>query len=598
MNNNERSNPINITKGNFQGCPLSPLFFVLAIEVLAVRIRNNKEIIGIKHEDICKKINLVADDILLIFKNFYSGISQVQEELKVFSSNSGLKINCDKCTVTRICPHSSYIELDTLPSFQRKKDKFTYIGMECTIKQDNLWENNIPDKLAKMATDAHSCAGWSEITTIGRITVVKSLFFSRFPYFLELVSLPPSDVLKRFQQTLNDLIWNGKKPKMKLNNATPRPSKGGLGMINIQFRYQAIKIDLLHCAADISHLQFWQAHLFSHFSIGFDKIISCNLTYKSLQSFIIKPLSLFWQEVFTIWCNFHFRGCSHSLSKTQIQEVIARPAYFNSAFGSSLLFNKRWSNRLYDFFIEKSWFAVSDLVNPVRIPLKGFISRAAALKIHQSIPSKWRNTESNNSYTIAQKLLDQKLRQREIYDMLIDNAQESVDIVRRWVNEGCTINFFEVSKSVSKLKNGNLQDFFIRFNAHSVVLTVNASYFAPTSNLCSLCKSFKETQSHLFWECPKSQYLWKYVHSLVPSGFHSKEMSLFPMHAPEKVVFLFTLCKYYLNLCRIFKRDPHIKAFKNKLIFHLRPLKATYTINDRETKFNKIWGDLFCQLTI
>ena len=111
-------------------------------------------------------------------------------------------------------------------------------------------------------------------------------------------------------------------------------------------------------------------------------------------------------------------------------------------------------------------------------------------------------------------------------------------------------------------------------------------------------KVLKKLNLNLFWECPKSQYIWKYVHSLVPPNFHSKDMSLFPIHAPEKVVFLFTLCKYYLYLCRIFKSDTHIKAFKNKLIFHLRALKASHTMKNKEAKFDRIRGDLFCQLTI
>ena len=77
MNNNEWSDPITIQKGNFQGCLLSPLFFVLAIEILAVRIRENTEIEGVVFDGITKKLNLVADDILHIFRNSYSGIVRI-----------------------------------------------------------------------------------------------------------------------------------------------------------------------------------------------------------------------------------------------------------------------------------------------------------------------------------------------------------------------------------------------------------------------------------------------------------------------------------------------------------------------------------------
>ena len=102
VNNNEWSDPIAIQKGNFQGCPLSPLFFVLAIEILAIRIRENSEIEGIVFGGVHKKLNLVADDILLLFKNTYSGCNQVEEEILEFSRNSGLSINRDKLHVFKV----------------------------------------------------------------------------------------------------------------------------------------------------------------------------------------------------------------------------------------------------------------------------------------------------------------------------------------------------------------------------------------------------------------------------------------------------------------------------------------------------------------
>ena len=52
-----------------QGCPLSPLLFNIALEVLATAIREEKEIKGIQigKEDI--KLSLCADDMILYIEN-------------------------------------------------------------------------------------------------------------------------------------------------------------------------------------------------------------------------------------------------------------------------------------------------------------------------------------------------------------------------------------------------------------------------------------------------------------------------------------------------------------------------------------------------
>ena len=47
-NNGFLSKGICMERGIFQGCPISPLLFLCAIEVLAICIRNNENICGIK----------------------------------------------------------------------------------------------------------------------------------------------------------------------------------------------------------------------------------------------------------------------------------------------------------------------------------------------------------------------------------------------------------------------------------------------------------------------------------------------------------------------------------------------------------------------
>ena len=52
-------------RGVRQGCPLSVYIFILVAELLAIRLRNNKEIKGIKLDGHEIKISQLADDTSL-----------------------------------------------------------------------------------------------------------------------------------------------------------------------------------------------------------------------------------------------------------------------------------------------------------------------------------------------------------------------------------------------------------------------------------------------------------------------------------------------------------------------------------------------------
>ena len=66
--NGEKLKPFPLRSGTRQGCPLSPLLFSIVLEVLAMAIKEEKEIKGIQiRKEV--KLSLLAADIILYIEN-------------------------------------------------------------------------------------------------------------------------------------------------------------------------------------------------------------------------------------------------------------------------------------------------------------------------------------------------------------------------------------------------------------------------------------------------------------------------------------------------------------------------------------------------
>lgn len=65
VTDNLTSEPFSLSRGTHQGCPLSPMLFVLTLEPLAIAIRNHPGIKGINISGQEHRIFLFANEILL-----------------------------------------------------------------------------------------------------------------------------------------------------------------------------------------------------------------------------------------------------------------------------------------------------------------------------------------------------------------------------------------------------------------------------------------------------------------------------------------------------------------------------------------------------
>ena len=97
------SSSFSVECGIRQGCPLSSLLFIVAVEILAIKIRNSSEIEGIKigehiegnRLEQTSKIKQFADDTTLTMKN-EEDVKQALDIVQAFGEFSGLPVHLNK----------------------------------------------------------------------------------------------------------------------------------------------------------------------------------------------------------------------------------------------------------------------------------------------------------------------------------------------------------------------------------------------------------------------------------------------------------------------------------------------------------------------
>ena len=98
MNNGFTTGPFLLGRGVRQGDPLFPYLFILALETLAIKIREDCNVQGLKIGEEMIKLSLFADDMtcILIDKTSYTNLFRILNSL---GECSGIKVNDEKTEI-------------------------------------------------------------------------------------------------------------------------------------------------------------------------------------------------------------------------------------------------------------------------------------------------------------------------------------------------------------------------------------------------------------------------------------------------------------------------------------------------------------------
>ena len=285
-----------LSRGVRQGCPLSPLLYVLVSEVLAVNIRANPRITGLPipgSQTPYSPISQYADDTPLIV-NSDDAILAVFDTYSRFEVASGSKLKVSKSKVLWLGAWN--IRRDPPVQLEWTFEKFKVLGVY--VGPGDLEEANWRPRIAAVENVLSS---WRQraLSFRNRALVIGSLGLSRIWYVASLIHMPVW-VHAELARLIFPFFWKGKPDLVAREVVTQHPTAGGFSVVDINLKVSSLLVQWIRRYASspsgwVTIFSFWFSNQF-HATI--DAVLpNPSAYYSGLLPPFYRALLSAWREV-------------------------------------------------------------------------------------------------------------------------------------------------------------------------------------------------------------------------------------------------------------------------------------------------------------
>uniref|UniRef100_A0A671X7A5 Reverse transcriptase domain-containing protein n=1 Tax=Sparus aurata TaxID=8175 RepID=A0A671X7A5_SPAAU len=604
--NNITSKGFKLARGTRQGCPLSPLLFVLAIEPLAIAIRSNQNILGININNMENKIGLFADDIIVFLSHLDKSLHYLLDIIKTFGSLSGYKINKAKSAILFL-KQSDRVNPPIQTPFKVVLDSFTYLGIKITTKIDNLISANY-DPVIETVTDSINRWSLLPISMIGRINILKMNVLPKFLYLFQSIPLsPPTHFFAKMKSMLSKFIWNNRRARLRLSLLYLPYERGGLKLPNLQWYYWA---------AQLSTASYWFT---SETQLSWVNTERGNTSHLPLNSYLYsdKPKDLkkstqnpFVKNTIQVWYEVH-KHRDETLLLSQFS-----PIWGNGHFapGKSDMGFKIWADKgickIADLFDKNVLMSFDEVRQKYDIQAKHFFKylqvRSFIFKSQKSLslPSLTSVEEISVNHNSKRGLISR------FYALIVGGSQVSSENKREaWSEDLKTVISVEEWQGVClKAQTQSINTHFklIQFKwlMRTYITPILLNKFNPnTPDMCVKC-DMKGTLLHCLWDCRSIQTFWlEVLHTLscvtgvkLPLCPKLCILKIFPTNCKlskdDKKMTVYCLLQAKHSIAKSWRsvNKPSLQVWLAGLSNSLALEKLTFVSKGKYSTFDRIWS--------
>ena len=215
--NGVRSEPFTLTRSIRQGCPLSPMLYILALELFLHRKKANPVLRGLTLPGTSEvaRYTAYADDVSVLVTSS-AEVEEVSKEIGRYEAVTGAKINREKSVGLRL---GSWKGCALPGPFIWKDGPCKILGV--WFGPDLQLEKNWSEVLNKVvaATELWLCR---RLSLKGRAEVCSSHIYSLAVYRLSVLPIPPT-ILFKLERILFQFLWAKRHPLVWTGDLLPLP---------------------------------------------------------------------------------------------------------------------------------------------------------------------------------------------------------------------------------------------------------------------------------------------------------------------------------------------------------------------------------------